>query len=102
MHLSLMVCNMCLNFRLGISFDSPNSEAVPLLMMCLLIVVAKFSSSGREDVDVRTLGRGRPFMFEIVNSRKVNFTLEELSNIQSKINSKSKDIYVRDLQVVKK
>merc|ERR1712007_363983 len=65
-------------------------------------IVAKFSSSGREDVDVRTLGRGRPFMFEIVNSRKVNFTLEELSNIQSKINSKSKDIYVRDLQVVKK
>ena len=65
-------------------------------------LVAKFSSSGREDVDVRTLGRGRPFMFEIVNSRKVNFTSEELSKIQDNINTNSKEIFVRDLQVVKK
>ena len=31
---------------------------------------AKFSSSGREDVDVRMLGTGRPFLFEIANPRK--------------------------------
>ena len=37
----------------------------------LFYIVAKFSSSGREDVDVRTLGRGRPFMFEIVNSYNI-------------------------------
>ena len=68
----------------------------------LNFLVAKFSSSGREDVDVRTLGRGRPFMFEIVNSRKVNFTSKELSKIQGNINANSKDIFVRDLQVVRK
>lgn len=63
---------------------------------------AKFSSSGREDVDVRTLGRGRPFMFEIINSRTVNFTPEELLQIQKDINNNTKDIFVRDLQVVNK
>ncbi len=34
---------------------------------------ARFSSSGREDIDVRTLGRGRPFMFEVVNPRRTKF-----------------------------
>ena len=72
------------------------------ILTVLHFLVAKFSSSGREDVDVRTLGRGRPFMFEIVNSRKVNFTSEELSKIQDNINTNSKEIFVRDLQVVKK
>jgi tRNA pseudouridine synthase 10 len=53
-------------------------------------------------VDVRTLGRGRPFMFEIINSRTVNFTPEELLQIQKDINNNTKDIFVRDLQVVNK
>ena len=73
-----------------------------IILADFYFLVAKFSSSGREDVDVRTLGRGRPFMFEIVNSRKVNFTSEELSKIQDNINTNSKEIFVRDLQVVKK
>ena len=39
----------------------------------------KFSSSGREDVDVRMLGLGRPFLFELVNPRKVYFSKEEMA-----------------------
>eukprot|EP00899_Mesostigma_viride_P020989 jgi/Mesvir1/28892/Mv17985-RA.3 len=31
----------------------------------------KFGSSGREDIDVRMMGRGRPFLIEIVNARGV-------------------------------
>jgi hypothetical protein len=31
---------------------------------------ARFSSAGREDVDVRMLGSGRPFIFELVNPRR--------------------------------
>ena len=64
--------------------------------------VAKFSSSGREDVDVRMLGKGRPFLFELVNSRKVNLTATDLETIQCDINLLTKDIFVRDLQLVKK
>ena len=62
----------------------------------------KFSSSGREDVDVRMLGLGRPFLFELVNPRKVYFTLDEMLKMQESINSSSLDIFIRDLQVVSK
>ena len=62
----------------------------------------KFSSSGREDVDVRMLGRGRPFMFELVNPRRVHLSQQEVSDIETAINESSKDVFVRDLQVVSK
>lgn len=59
-----------------------------------------FSSSGREDVDVRTLGNGRPFAIELVNPRRVHFTAQEIKELQQKINSSSNKIQVRDLQLV--
>ncbi|XP_069464132.1 tRNA pseudouridine synthase Pus10 isoform X2 [Ambystoma mexicanum] len=59
-----------------------------------------FSSSGREDVDVRTLGKGRPFAVELVNPRKVKFTTKDIKEIQQEINHSSDKIKVRDLQVV--
>ncbi|XP_019372178.1 PREDICTED: putative tRNA pseudouridine synthase Pus10 isoform X2 [Gavialis gangeticus] len=59
-----------------------------------------FSSSGREDVDVRTLGKGRPFTIELVNPHRVQFTAEEMKGLQQKINSSSDKIQVRDLQLV--
>ena len=62
----------------------------------------KFASSGREDVDVRMLGRGRPFMFEVCNPRRVHLPREELNTIQYMINSSTKDVLVRDLQIVPK
>ena len=84
---------------------------------------ARFSSSGREDIDVRTLGRGRPFMFEVVNPRRTMFEgkveregkddflmngfflagSNALSHLQQKINRSSGGrVRVRDLQVVSK
>ncbi|EHB15559.1 Putative tRNA pseudouridine synthase Pus10 [Heterocephalus glaber] len=59
-----------------------------------------FSSSGREDVDVRTLGNGRPFAIELVNPHRVHFTSEEIKELQQKINKSSDKIQVRDLQLV--
>ena len=41
-------------------------------------------------------------MFEIVNPRQVNFTEEQLVRIQKNINNHTKDVFVRDLQVVPK
>uniref|UniRef100_T1J968 tRNA pseudouridine(55) synthase n=1 Tax=Strigamia maritima TaxID=126957 RepID=T1J968_STRMM len=60
----------------------------------------KFSASGREDVDVRTLGRGRPFVLEFVNPRRIWFTQREMLAFQKEINQSTNDIAVRDLQIV--
>ncbi|KAJ9578251.1 hypothetical protein L9F63_005521 [Diploptera punctata] len=62
----------------------------------------KFSASGREDVDVRTLGRGRPFVCELVNPHRMKFTFEQVQNLQTNINKNSSDVAVRDLQFVNK
>ncbi|NXQ78137.1 PUS10 synthase, partial [Quiscalus mexicanus] len=59
-----------------------------------------FSSSGREDVDVRTLGNGRPFAMELVNPRRIRFSAEEMKRLQQAINDSSDKIQVRDLQLV--
>uniref|UniRef100_A0A8C5ZRS7 tRNA pseudouridine(55) synthase n=1 Tax=Marmota marmota marmota TaxID=9994 RepID=A0A8C5ZRS7_MARMA len=59
-----------------------------------------FSFSGREDVDVRTLGNGRPFAIELVNPHRVHFTSQEIKELQQKINKSSNKIQVRDLQLV--
>ncbi|XP_028732208.1 tRNA pseudouridine synthase Pus10 isoform X2 [Peromyscus leucopus] len=59
-----------------------------------------FSSSGREDVDVRTLGNGRPFAVELLNPHRVHFTSQEVKELQQKINKSSDKIQVRDLQLV--
>ncbi|KAH9509327.1 putative tRNA pseudouridine synthase Pus10 [Bulinus truncatus] len=60
----------------------------------------KLSSSGREDVDVRMLGLGRPFIIELINPHFVKFSLEDLAALQTRINDLSKDVQVRDLQIV--
>ncbi|XP_060687527.1 putative tRNA pseudouridine synthase Pus10 isoform X2 [Hemiscyllium ocellatum] len=59
-----------------------------------------FSSSGREDVDVRALGNGRPFAIELLNPRRATFLQNELKELQQKINSSTDKIQVRDLQIV--
>ncbi|XP_070382961.1 tRNA pseudouridine synthase Pus10 isoform X4 [Dermacentor albipictus] len=61
-----------------------------------------FSSSGREDVDVRMLGRGRPFVLEIFKTKKAVFTTSDMEAIEQEINANTKDISVSDLQVISK
>ncbi|CAG7836274.1 unnamed protein product [Allacma fusca] len=63
---------------------------------------ARFSSSGREDVDVRTLGKGRPFVFEVINPRRTIFTRERMMELQKAINESTTLISVRDIQIVDK
>ncbi|XP_063054206.1 putative tRNA pseudouridine synthase Pus10 [Engraulis encrasicolus] len=59
-----------------------------------------FSSSGREDVDVRTLGNGRPFAMELLNPHRARFNRMEIRRIQEEINKSTDKIRVRDLQMV--
>lgn len=62
----------------------------------------KFSSSGREDVDVRCLGNGRPFVVEFINPQRTKLSREEITSMQLTINTSTKLIRVRDLQIVEK
>ncbi|XP_019636602.1 PREDICTED: putative tRNA pseudouridine synthase Pus10 [Branchiostoma belcheri] len=60
----------------------------------------RFSSAGREDVDVRTLGRGRPFLVELIQPHVSDVPIDKMKLLQQEINSGTTDIAVRDLQVV--
>jgi tRNA pseudouridine synthase 10 len=61
-----------------------------------------FSSAGREDIDVRMLGNGRPFLLEIHNPRNPFVTNEQLAEAERLTNNGSNLIFVRDLQNIPK
>ncbi len=46
----------------------------------------KFHSAGREDVDVRMLGPGRPYMIELLDARAALFSVRELASLHVRIN----------------
>lgn len=61
----------------------------------------KFLSAGREDIDVRMLGRGRPWAMELVNPRRPKITAEEFKEAQKEINAAANGlIFISDLQSV--
>lgn len=60
-----------------------------------------FMSSGREDVDVRCLGRGRPFALEIANARTEALDLSSIAQIEQKIRQ-SGLVSIRDTQMVRR
>lgn len=62
----------------------------------------KFASAGREDIDVRMLGNGRPFLVELINPRVTCLSEQFFTDLQREINSSSEDVAVRDLQQVTK
>jgi tRNA pseudouridine synthase 10 len=52
-----------------------------------------FHGCGREDVDVRMLGNGRPFVLEIKNPKIRNLNLSQLEKETNTINKKSLEIF---------
>lgn len=46
----------------------------------------KFSSSGREDCDVRCLGKGRPFYIEVLDPVKTQISFKEFREIEKEVN----------------
>ena len=60
-----------------------------------------FMSSGREDVDVRCLGRGRPFVLEIMNSAKTTLDSIKAAEMEEKVKM-SQLVSVRDLQMIRR
>jgi tRNA pseudouridine synthase 10 len=62
----------------------------------------KFLASGREDVDVRMLGTGRPFAFECVNSKKTKLSQSNLDELTQFINEHHEAVQVNSLSLVTK
>uniref|UniRef100_A0AAG5DJA6 tRNA pseudouridine(55) synthase n=1 Tax=Anopheles atroparvus TaxID=41427 RepID=A0AAG5DJA6_ANOAO len=60
-----------------------------------------FSSSGREDVDVRCLGKGRPFVLEIPGAMCDQLPEQTAIEMERNVGS-SKTVVIRDLQLVKR
>ncbi|MFW9819712.1 MAG: tRNA pseudouridine(54/55) synthase Pus10, partial [Candidatus Thorarchaeota archaeon] len=57
---------------------------------------SKFHGAGREDIDVRMLGSGRPFILELRNPKIRNLSLNK---IQKKVNKKNKKkVRIHDLK----
>ncbi|CAD6259995.1 unnamed protein product [Miscanthus lutarioriparius] len=60
----------------------------------------KFHAAGREDIDVRMLGSGRPFLVEVLNVRSIP-SETEVQQIEERINnSEKKYVRVRNLKLV--
>ena len=60
-----------------------------------------FSSAGREDIDVRMLGNGRPFLLEIHNPKLPYITNSQLAEVETQVNETTL-VQIRDLQTIEK
>jgi len=78
---------------------SVEEEIGKILLKITLGENHSFHGCGREDIDVITVGEGRPFVIEIINPKKRNFDLKE---VEKKINENSKFVKVSNLQVTNK
>ncbi len=70
-------CATC-DGRGKISADSVQELISRTLLPAFRAKTGKFHGAGREDVDVRMLGNGRPFVFELVGVRRADLDLEAL------------------------
>jgi tRNA pseudouridine synthase 10 len=58
----------------------------------------KFHSGGREDIDVRMLGSGRPFVVEMIHPRKrISVTDEDLLKLAEQVNNQGSEVSIREL-----
>ena len=79
-------CSDC-NFK-GTQYDTSVEQLIsPLFIEKSLASGSKFHGAGREDIDVRMLGTGRPFILELKDPKKRNFNLshimEEVNKLQA-------------------
>ncbi|ONK72828.1 uncharacterized protein A4U43_C04F23650 [Asparagus officinalis] len=60
----------------------------------------KFHAAGREDIDVRMLGSGRPFLVEVLNARCMPSTVDVQQVADTINNSPERYVTVRNLKVL--
>ncbi len=74
----------------------------PLIVGAFRASDVRFSSSGREDVDVLMLGNGRPFLLELVNPMNTSVSNKELQGLEETINTSTDLVAVKQLCRVSK
>ncbi|KDO35186.1 hypothetical protein SPRG_00032 [Saprolegnia parasitica CBS 223.65] len=58
----------------------------------------KFHTAGREDVDVRMLGNGRPFILELLDAKVATLPADMYATVQAQVNAANTDIVeIREL-----
>ena len=71
--------------RVNITATSVEEELTRHILPAFGAVSARFSSSGREDLDVRMLGGGRPFVLEMQDAKRI-LGEEDVAALQAKVN----------------
>lgn len=80
-------CELC-NFT-GKNYETSVEELIsPEFLKEAQATDSKFHGAGREDIDVRTLGSGRPFVLELKNPKLRTLNL---ANIMDRVNEVNKD-----------
>lgn len=70
-------CERCGGFG-KLTRESVQELIARRLLPAMQAKAGRFHGAGREDIDVLMLGRGRPFVFEVVGARKPDIDLEQL------------------------
>lgn len=77
-------CSDC-NFT-GTQYDTSIEQLIsPLFIEMSMATGSKFHGAGREDIDVRMLGDGRPFILELKEPKRRNFDLDYIAQQVNKI-----------------
>ncbi len=57
-----------------------------------------FHSAGREDVDVRMLGEGRPFVLEFIDAKKAVFTSDDYAAMEQEVNQATSSVAINSVK----
>ena len=57
-----------------------------------------FHSAGREDVDVRMLGNGRPFVLEMIDAKRAMFTPELYQGMEDAVNNSTTSVSIHQVK----
>ena len=77
--------------------ESVEEAIAPPLVAAFCAQGNKLHATGRQDVDVRMLGRGRPFAMELLQPRRRS---ADLAAIERQINTSQAAVAVRELRIV--
>ncbi|TXT67380.1 MAG: tRNA pseudouridine synthase Pus10 [Promethearchaeota archaeon] len=84
-------CEHCNNT--GKMYETSVEELIsPEFCKASLVEESKFHGAGREDIDVKMLGSGRPFVLELINPKKRTLDLDRLKTLINKDNEKKVEI----------
>jgi tRNA pseudouridine synthase 10 len=80
---------------------SVEEEIAKVFVPCFKPASYKFHSGGREDIDVRMLGNGRPFALELIDSKLTDLPAAKWAELEAGFNEQQEEaLQVKDMRVV--